>query len=292
LDERHYFRNLAIVGSIRQNRWKVSDQEVRPLLHCQRLTVNYASATTPALCEIDFEIGPGEVVGVLGESGCGKSTLALSILGLLPPGALVEGSIRFHDQDLLHLNEPQLRTVRGAQISLIHQEPGLSLSPVLRMGEQISEVLGAHRPMTRSQRKQECKAMLSEVQLGDVDRIYNSYPHQLSGGELHRVAIAQALICRPQLVICDEPTSSLDVTIQAEILSLLRGLKQKLGMAMIFITHNPALLAGFADRVLVIHAGKIVEEGRVAQVFRRPLHSYTNELLQLVTPEDGRGFPS
>src|SRR6202040_959368 len=121
-------------------------------------------------------------------------------------------------------------------------------------------------------------------QLGDIDRIHNAYPHQLSGGELHRVAIAQALICRPELVICDEPTSSLDVTIQAEILNLLRELRRKAGMAMIFITHNPALLAGFADRVLVMCAGRIVEEGQVAQVFRRPLHSYTNELLQLVTP--------
>ena len=258
------------------------------MLHCQRLTVNYASATTPALSEIDFELGQGEVVGVLGESGCGKSTLALSILGLLPASARVEGSILFHDQDLLHLSESQLRTVRGAQISLIHQEPGLSLSPVMRVGEQISEVLHAHRPMKRTLRAEECKAMLCEVQLGDVDRIYNAYPHQLSGGELHRVAIAQSLICRPELVICDEPTSSLDVTIQAEILNLLRKLKRKVGIAMIFITHNPALLAGFADRVLVMYEGKIVEEGRVSQVFRRPLHSYTNELLQLAAPEDGR----
>ena len=255
------------------------------MLRCQRLTVNYASATKPALHEIDIEMDAGEVVGILGESGCGKTTLALSVLGLLRAAASVEGSIRFHEQDLPHLGESQLRAVRGAQISLIHQEPGLSFSPVMRVGEQIAEVLRAHRPMKRTLREQECKTMLHEVQLGDVDRIYNAYPHQLSGGELHRVAIAQALICRPELVICDEPTSSLDVTIQAEILSLLRELKQKFGMAMIFITHNPALLAGFADRVLVMYDGRIVEEGRVAQVFRQPLHAYTNELLRLVTPE-------
>ena len=258
------------------------------MLHCQRLTVNYASVTKPALCEIDFEIAPGEVVGILGESGCGKSTLALSVLGLLPANARVEGSILFHEQNLLQLSESRLTTIRGAQISLIHQEPGLSFSPVMRVGEQIAEVLRAHRSMKRTVREQECKAMLPGVQLGDVDRIYDAYPHQLSGGELHRVAIAQALICRPELVICDEPTSSLDVTIQAEILSLLRELKRKLGMAMIFITHNPALLAGFADRVLVMYDGRIVEQGRVAQVFRRPLHAYTNELLQLVTPENRR----
>jgi ABC-type glutathione transport system ATPase component len=258
------------------------------LLHCQRLTVNYASATRPALREIDFEMGPGEVVGVLGESGCGKSTLALSILGLLPASARVEGSILFHDQELPHLSESQLRSVRGEQISLIHQEPGLSLSPVMRVGEQIAEVLQAHGSIKRSLCMEGCKAMLRDVQLDNVDRIYNAYPHELSGGELHRVAIAQALICRPELVICDEPTSSLDVTIQAEILKLLRDLKRQFGMAMIFITHNPALLAGFADRVLVMYQGKIVEEGRVAQVFRRPIHSYTNELLQLVASEDGR----
>ena len=258
------------------------------MLRCQRLTVNYASAPNPALHEIDFEMGPKEIVGILGESGCGKSTLALSLLGLLPATARVEGSILFHEQDLLHLSESRLATIRGALISMIHQEPGLSFSPVMRVGEQIAEVVRAHRPMKRTVREHECKAMLREVQLGDVDRMYNAYPQQLSGGELHRVAIAQALICRPELVICDEPTSSLDVTIQAEILSLLRELKAKLGMAMIFITHNPALLAGFADRVLVMYDGRIVEEGRVAQVFRRPLHSYTNELLELVTPEDRR----
>ena len=258
------------------------------MLHCQRLTVNYASVVKPALCGIDFEMRPGEVVGILGESGCGKTTLALSILGLLTAAIRVEGSILFHDQDLLRLSESRLRSIRGSQIALIHQEPGLSLSPVMRVGEQISEVLRAHRSIKRTVREQECKAMLHEVQLCDVDRIYSAYPHQLSGGELHRVAIAQALICRPELVICDEPTSSLDVTIQAEILNLLRELKRKFGMAMIFITHNPALLAGFADRVLVMYEGKIVEQGRVAQVFRQPLHAYTNELLQLVTPEDGR----
>ena len=257
------------------------------MLQCQRLTVNYASATEPALSEIDFELGPGEVVGILGESGCGKSTLALSILGLLPASARVEGSILFHDQDLLHLSESQLRRVRGAQISLIHQEPGLSLSPVMRVGRQIAEMLQAHGSIKRSLCMEGCKAMLRDVQLGNVDRIYNAYPHQLSGGELHRVAIAQALICRPELMICDEPTSSLDVTLQAEILKLLRDLKRQFGMAMIFITHNPALLAGFADRVLVMYEGKIVEEGRVAQVFRRPIHSYTNELLQLVASKDG-----
>jgi peptide/nickel transport system ATP-binding protein len=250
--------------------------------------VNYASATKSALSEIVFEMDAGEVVGILGESGCGKSTLALSILGLLPASAGVEGSILFHDQDLLHLSESQLRTVRGAQISLIHQEPGLALSPVMRVGRQIAEVLQAHGFIKRSLCMEGCKAMLREVQLDNVDRIYNAYPHELSGGELHRVAIAQALICRPELVICDEPTSSLDVTIQAEILKLLRDLKRQFGMAMIFITHNPTLLAGFADRVLVMYEGKIVEEGRVAQVFRRPLHSYTNELLQLVAPDEGR----
>jgi oligopeptide/dipeptide ABC transporter ATP-binding protein len=152
----------------------------------------------------------------------------------------------------------------------------------MQVGGQIAEVLHAHRRLNRKAREQESKAILREVRLPNVDRIYGAYPHQLSGGELHRVAIAQALACRPDLVIADEPTRSLDVTIQTEILSVLRELNRKLGTALLFITHNPALLAGFADRVVVMYAGRIVEDGPVSQVFRRPLHPYTKGLLQLI----------
>jgi oligopeptide transport system ATP-binding protein len=264
-----------------------------PLIHVQGLTVKYlACEPAAAVFEVDFDIARGEIIGILGESGSGKSTLALSILGLLPANTSVQGSILFRKsapqdqelqgEDLLHLNELQWRAIRGARISMIFQEPGLSLSPVMRIGDQIAEVRRAHRRGIGKLRKQEIEAILRRVRLSDTDRVYNAYPHQLSGGELHRVAIAQALVCRPDLVIADEPTRSLDVTLQAEVLNVLREVNRDFGTALLFITHNPALLAGFADRVIVMYAGRIVEEGPLWQVFRRPLHPYTKALLQLV----------
>jgi len=258
-----------------------------PLLRVRGLAVRYSGErqSAPALHQIDFDVAPGEVVGILGESGSGKSTLALSILGLLPANAGVEGSIVFQNEDLLRIDESRWKTIRGAKIAMIFQEPGLCLSPVMRVGDQIAEVLRAHRPAGRKLRQLECEGILREVRLSDVDRIYKAYPHQLSGGELHRVAIAQALSCHPDLVIIDEAARSLDATVQAEVLNVLRGIKQKFGSALIFITHNPALLAGFADRVIAMYAGRIVEDGPVRSVFRQPLHPYTKGLLQLV-PRD------
>jgi peptide/nickel transport system ATP-binding protein len=267
------------------------------LLCVRGLTVQYASneaESRPALVGIDFDINPGEIVGILGESGSGKSTLALSMLGLLPAATEIAGSIRFKDSDLLRLDDSGWEAIRGARIAMVFQEAGPSLSPVMRVGDQIAEVLRAHHQGERRHRKQQVEAILQEVGLLQVDRVYKAYPHQLSGGELHRVAIAQALACRPDLVIADEPTRSLDGTRQAGILDLLRETTRKLGCALIFITHNPALLAGFADRVIVMYAGRIVEEGPVSRVFRRPLHPYTKGLLQLVpaslqNPERTRG---
>ena len=268
-----------------------SRDEVRELLRVRGLSVSYAArghAPGLALRGLDLELSAGEVVGILGESGCGKSTLALSILGLLPPDARIEGSILFRNEELLGLSEAQLRRIRGAKISLIHQEPGLALSPVMRVGEQIAEVIGAHRGLKRKARKQEAEAILQEVHLADTRRIYAAYPHQLSGGELQRIAIAQALACRPDLVIADEPTRSLDVTVQAGILDVLRNLKRKFGTALIFITHNPALLVGFADRVVVMYAGRGIEEGSRSRVLGRPLHPYTKGLLDLVAQSPRR----
>jgi peptide/nickel transport system ATP-binding protein len=255
------------------------------LLRVRGLTVIYGGRgqpLVPALRQVDLDIAPGEIIGILGESGSGKSTLALSMLGLLPASAHVAGSICLEDEDVSRVTESRWAAIRGAKIAMIFQEPGLSLSPVMRAGDQIGEVIRAHRGMGKGQRKQEVEAALKDAGLPDVDRIYRAYPHQLSGGELHRVAIAQALVCRPALVIADEPTRSLDVTLQSGIQNALRGINRKYGSALIFITHNPALLTGFADRVLVMYAGRIVEAGPVTQVYRRPLHPYTRGLLQLV----------
>ena len=256
-----------------------------PLLRVCGLTVDYdprSQQPFAALRQVDLDIAPGEIVGILGESGSGKSTLALSILGLLPESAHVKGSIFLEGEDLSNAAESRWAEVRGARVAMIFQEPGLSLSPVMRAGDQISEVIRAHRSARTKPRKQEVEAALKDAGIPDVNRISRAYPHQLSGGELHRVAIAQALVCRPALVIADEPTRSLDVTLQAEIQNALRDINRKYGSALIFITHNPALLPGFADRVAVMYAGRIVEAGTVAKVYRTPLHPYTTGLLQLV----------
>ncbi len=249
------------------------------------LTVTYRQndqSITSALKEVHFQVAPGEIVGILGESGCGKSTLALSLLGLLPPSASVDGSIKFQGDELVVCTESRMRCIRGASISLIHQNASTSLSPVMRIGDQISEVFRAHVASSRALRRQCVEALLREVHLSDTKRFYDAYPHQLSGGELQRVTIAQSLICGPSLIVADEPTQALDVTIQAEILNLLRDVNRKRGVSFIFITHNPALLAGFAHRVVVMHSGRVVEEGPVKRVFQMPLASYTKSLLGLV----------
>jgi peptide/nickel transport system ATP-binding protein len=263
---------------------------VSALLRVRGLTVSYharGGQPFPALRQVDLDIAPGEIVGILGESGCGKSTLALSMLGLLPANAHVAGSIFFEDEDLSKASEPRWGAIRGAKVAMIFQEPGLSLSPVMRAGDQIGEVLRAHRRGRRNERRQEVEAALRDAGLPEVDRTYRAYAHQLSGGELHRVAIAQALVCRPALVIADEPTRSLDASLQAEIQNALREINRKFGSALIFITHNPGLLTGFADRVVVMYAGRVVEAGPVAEVYGRPLHPYTKALLQLVPERSG-----
>jgi oligopeptide/dipeptide ABC transporter ATP-binding protein len=256
-----------------------------PLLSTRDLTVKYPtkSGTSPAAAvhKVDLDVGPGEIVGVLGESGAGKSTLAAAILRMLPSGTESTGSIQFQMQELQDLDESRCRTIRGAEIARIVQEPGLCLNPVMRIGDQIAEVVRAHGKHDLKSLREQSEAMLREVGFTNAGRVYKAYPHQLSGGELHRVAIAQALVCRPKLVIADEPTRSLDVTAQGEILNVLREMHRKFGSALIFITHNPALLAGFADRVVILYAGRLVEEGPVAQVFRKPLHPYTKGLLRL-----------
>ncbi len=254
-----------------------------PLLCARGLTVACVSETgapAPVVAQANLDISANKVVGLLGESGSGKTTTGLALLRLLPPGMrILRGSILFRGQDLVGAREMDLEKLRGNSMAIIFQEPGLTLSPVARVGEQIAEVARAHRSWSWKRCREESEGALRRVQLDDAGRFYAAYPHQLSGGQLQRVAIARALVCGPELVIADEPTASLDPTIQAEVLALLRELRGQLRTSFLFITHNPALLWGFADRVLVMYAGRIVEAGTAEQVLAAPAHPYTAALL-------------
>jgi oligopeptide/dipeptide ABC transporter ATP-binding protein len=258
------------------------------LLQVQDLRVAYTSRAgkvSPALEGVSFDVRPGETLGVLGESGSGKSTLALALVRLLPGSAEIQkGAIQFEGQDLLRAKPRALECVRGARIGLVFQEPSLALHPTIRIGAQISDVLAAHEAASRTARRQKTLQLLADVFPEDAARIADSYPHQLSGGQQQRVLIAQAIACGPSLIIADEPTASLDPTTQQEILGLFRMLREKLDLSLILITHNPALLAGLADRVLVLYAGKVIEIGPTEQVLRFPQHPYTRALMQSVPP--------
>ncbi len=230
---------------------------MKSVLQVRNLTIDYRGREKVAIRALEglsFDINSGETLGVLGPSGCGKTTLALAILRLLPGTAQVaHGSIRFRERDLLLADERMLQRVRGAEVSIVFQEPALALNPVMRVGDQIAEVARAHTKGNRSRWRRDAESALAEVRL-DAATIYSAYPHQLSAGQRQRVAIAQALVCRPFFLIADEPTSALDTTTQAEIIDLFKELKQRLQIALLFITHNPALLAGLADRLLVMKA--------------------------------------
>jgi ABC-type glutathione transport system ATPase component len=255
-----------------------------PLLQVRDLSVQMGQSGRLALDHVSFDLFPGEALGVLGESGAGKTTLARSLIRLLSPGLRVTtGAIRFRGQDLIGVSERRLRQIRGAQIALISQEPELALNPVIPVVEQVAEVLRAHSRDRRKTLRDEARSMLSAAGLPDAC-LFSAYPHQLSGGQRQRVVIAQALIAKPCLLIADEPTSSLDNVVQAEVLSLLKEWKSRLQLAVIFITHNPALLAGFADRVMVMHRGSIVEAGAFETIRLEPRHPYTRELWKSIPP--------
>jgi len=235
-----------------------------------------------ALDGLSIEVRPGEIVGLLGESGCGKSTLASALLRLLAPRAKCEGgTILVRGRDMLNLSEKELRAIRGRAISLIPQDPALSLNPVMTAGLQVGEVLRAHLPLNAPQRRERVMELLREVGFDLPEEIYSAYPHQLSGGQRQRIAIAQAVACRPPLLIADEPTSKLDATLQAEILALLLQIRRQHGTAILVIGHDPTLFAGFADRIAVMYAGRIVEVGSSAEIFGRPLHPYTQALVRI-----------
>jgi oligopeptide/dipeptide ABC transporter ATP-binding protein len=257
---------------------------MEPVLEVQDLHVAYVSpegVVRPALAGVSFELMPGEIMGILGESGSGKSTLAGVLVRLLPGnGNISRGIVRFERKDLLQTKPDELQQIRGRRISLIFQEPSLALHPTMRAGEQVRQVLAAHNSPGRSALKERTRQVFAEVFSKEADRISRSYPHQLSGGQRQRVLIAQAIACGPSVVIADEPTASLDSATQMEILEVFRTLRVKLGLAMIFITHNPALLSGFADRVLVLYGGRVAEVGPARAVLSSPKHPYTKALFE------------
>jgi oligopeptide/dipeptide ABC transporter ATP-binding protein len=238
---------------------------------------------------VSFHVDEGETVGIVGESGCGKSMTALSVMRLVPspPGRIARGKILFDGRDLLTLSTSEMRAVRGNDIAMIFQEPMTSLNPVFTVGEQVAEAIRLHRSVSRKEAWKQAVAMLEEVEIPDASARANDYPHQLSGGMRQRVMIAMALSCDPRLLIADEPTTALDVTIQAQILELLASLKRRHKMAMMLITHDLGVIANQAERMLVMYAGRVVEEGTTADVLAHPGHPYTRGLVAS-QPEFGR----
>jgi peptide/nickel transport system ATP-binding protein len=253
-----------------------------PLLSVEGLTTTFPTAAGPlaAAREVSFSIGRGETLGLVGESGSGKSVTAFSIIRLVPPpGRITAGRIGFDGRDLLSLRDDEIRQVRGAGIGFVFQEPMAALNPVMRVGAHIAEALRAHGLASRAEARSRAIDLLRAVRIADAERRVDDYPHQLSGGMRQRVMIAIALACRPPLVIADEPTTALDVTVQAQILELLRDMKREFGISLLLITHDLGVIAETADRVAIMYAGRIVEQGPVRDIFRSPAHPYTRGLL-------------
>jgi len=262
-----------------------------PLLSIRNLTTVFDVPRRPvvAVNDVSFDLHKGETLGLVGESGSGKSVTAFSILRLLQsPGRIASGRIMFQGRDLVRLPESEIRQVRGAGIGLIFQEPMAALNPVMRVGTQIAEGLRVHGMASKEDARARAIELLRAVRITDPERRIDDYPHQLSGGMRQRVMIAVALSCSPPLVIADEPTTALDVTVQAQILELLRDMKRQFNLALLLITHDLGVIAETADRVAVMYAGRIVEHGTVRQIFNHPLHPYTQGLLASI-PGEGAG---
>jgi len=249
-----------------------------------RIYFNILAGTVRAVDGISFHLNQGETLGVVGESGCGKSVTALALLQLIPmpPGELVAGRAEFEGMDLLRLNSDQIRRVRGNRISMIFQEPMTSLNPVFTIGNQIKEAIQLHQGLNARPAEEKAAEMLDLVGIPDPRRRLGEYPHQLSGGMRQRVMIAMALSCNPALLIADEPTTALDVTVQAQILELMLDLQARINMGIMMITHNLGVIAEMADRVMVMYCGKIVESADVRSIFHQPMHPYTRQLLASV----------
>src|SRR5260370_3007838 len=259
-----------------------------PLLDIQTLRVSSTTRTgqcSTVLANVCFTVQPGDTHGVVGESGSGKRTLAAALLGLLPANGRIErGAIYFEGKNLLRATPCELEKIRGDRLALIFQEPSLALHPAIRVAEQIADVIAAHKSFGRRAVREHARQILAAVFPTEAERIANSYPHQLSGGQRARVLIAQAISCGPSLIVAGEPTASLDPEMQQKILALFRTLRQKFNLSMIWITHNPLLLEGFADRVLVLYAGRVVETGPAVTVLSSPRHTYTQALLRCLPP--------
>jgi peptide/nickel transport system ATP-binding protein len=261
-----------------------------PLLRIENLYTRFDTldGVVTAVDGIDFEVYPGETLGLVGESGCGKSVTALSILRLLRcPPAAIEGRIFFEGRDLLQMDADAVRSVRGSEIAMIFQEPMTSLNPVITIGEQVAEGLRLHKRLTRPESWQRAVEMLQKVQIPSPENRMSQYPHKFSGGMRQRAMIAMALACGPKLILADEPTTALDVTIQAQIMSLMLRLKEELRTAIVLITHDLGIVAEAASRVIVMYAGKVVEEAPVRELFKDARHPYTRGLLGSV-PVIGR----
>ncbi len=238
----------------------------------------------PAVDGLDLDIPKGKIIGLVGESGCGKSMTAKSIMGLLKyPGRVAGGSIRFEDQDLTRLSDKELRKICGNDISMIFQEPMTSLNPVLKVGRQVRETLLVHNPtMSKAEAKQRVVEMFQRVGISEAEKRYDCYPHELSGGLRQRVMIAMAMVCKPKLLIADEPTTALDVTIEAQILRLMKELRDETGMSVLIITHNMGVVAEICDYVYVMYAGKIMEQAETFELFDHTMHPYTKGLLDSI----------
>ena len=261
------------------------------LLEIENLSVYFhiPEGIARAVDGISFHLAAGETIGLVGESGCGKSVTALSILGLIPspPGRIESGKIIFSHQNLLDLDPESLRKIRGRQIAMIFQEPMTSLNPVLPIGRQVAEPLMIHQGLSKTAAMEKAANWLDYVKIPAAAQRLNDYPHQLSGGMRQRVMIAMAMVCGPKLLIADEPTTALDVTIQAQILSLMNRLKDELEMSLLLITHDLGVVAQMAARVVVMYAGQVVEEAPVADIFDRPFHPYTQGLLKSIPQAGG-----
>ncbi len=244
---------------------------------------------TKAVNDVSFSVERGKTLGIVGESGCGKSITSLSIMGLVetPPGVIAGGEIILDGQDLLKKADDEMRAIRGKKVGMIFQEPMTSLNPVFTIGQQLVEALMLHEKITKQQAKEKAVEMLKLVRIPLAEKRFNEYPHQLSGGMRQRVMIAMALCCDPELLICDEPTTALDVTIQAQILELINELKEKTGASVMMITHDLGVIAEVADDVMVMYAGKVVEHATCDQIFDKPMHPYTYGLMNCIPKLDG-----